>query len=63
MKDRIPGFLILILILLAVPFTVFCVPFAFVWAFNTLFALGLTFNFETWLAAVIFLILFGPKLS
>lgn len=40
---------VIIVILLAV-----MMPFAFIWAINTLFATGLAYSFWNWLAMVIF---------
>ncbi len=34
-------------------------PFAIIWSLNTLFALGIAYNFWTWLAALILGSLFG----
>ena len=37
------------------------IPYIFIWALNTLFGLNIQFNFWTWLAAVIILIIIAPK--
>jgi len=34
-------------------------PFAFIWALNTLFNLGIGFTFWTWLAVVVFMMFIG----
>lgn len=39
------------------------IPLAFIWALNTLFHLGIEFNFWTWLAAFIILIIIASSFS
>lgn len=36
-------------------------PLAFIWCLNTLFSLGITYTFWTWLAALGLLSLFGTR--
>lgn len=37
-----------------------CIPFCVIMSLNTLFALGIPFSFETWLAAFMLTALFAP---
>lgn len=38
-------------------------PLAFIWALNTLFGLGIAYNFWTWLAVIVFLMFLRAPLS
>ena len=52
--------------LLAISFAVLIlisIPFAFIWSLNTLFLLGISYNFKTWVSVVILFLFFdGYKL-
>ncbi len=37
------------------------IPYVFIWALNELFSLRIPFNFYTWLAALIIIVLVAPK--
>lgn len=45
-------FWFLVLVVLAIAYAAF-VPLALIWALNTLFKLGIDFNWNTWVAALI----------
>ncbi|MFQ5552815.1 MAG: hypothetical protein ACE5EW_03765 [Thermoplasmata archaeon] len=49
---------IAIFIVVAIVFLVLW-PFAFIWALNTVFLLGIDLNFWTWLATVVILVTLG----
>lgn len=51
-------FLALSIIILAV-LVVITLPFSAIWAVNTLFATGIAYNFYTWTAALLLIMLFG----
>ena len=53
---------LMVLIVLGVLFTL-CFPIAVIWSLNTLFALGISYSFETWLAALILTMVFSGGLS
>lgn len=48
-SDVIAAVFAVLVILLAITF----VPFAIIWALNTLFALGIVYSFWTWLATLV----------
>ena len=48
-----------ILIIVVIFTLVFLVPFAVIWALNTLFALGIPYTFWTWLAMLVVTGTFG----
>jgi ABC-type multidrug transport system permease subunit len=52
------GAKITMFIVIAIAFVVLW-PFAFIWALNTVFLLGVPLNFWTWLATVVILLTFG----
>ena len=56
------GSKIAIFIVVAIVFLVLW-PFAFIWALNTVFALGVPLNFWTWLATVVILLTLGVLFS
>ncbi|MFI5412389.1 MAG: hypothetical protein ACHQX1_00680 [Candidatus Micrarchaeales archaeon] len=52
---------IIILGIIAVIVAAVVIPYVFIWALNTLFGLGIQFNFYTWLAALIIIAIIGSK--
>ena len=52
---------IIVLGIIAVIVAAIIVPYIFIWALNELFALNIQFNFYTWLAAIIIILILMPK--
>jgi len=41
----------------------FCVPLILIWSLNTLFSLNIDYTWQTWIAAAMLIVFFGPKYS
>lgn len=52
---------IILLGIIAVIVAAIVIPYIFIWALNVLLGLNIQFNFYTWLAAVIIILIFMPK--
>lgn len=41
----------------------FCTPLILIWSLNTLFSSNIDYTWQTWIAAAMLIVFFGPRLS